>query len=199
MAPLRILPLLLTLVACVTVNVYFPAEAAESAARIFTRDVYGPTAPAKEPSTPPASEPAPEPEGAKPKPSSSLLDWLITPAQAQAPDLDLDSPAIAALKSAMAARNQALQPHYRSGAIGITGDGLLTLHDPAAVPLAARNQVNGLIAEENSQRTELYREVALANGHPEWEPQIRAIWAEQWIANAPGGTWFQAGGQWRQK
>ncbi len=196
---LRLLPLLLC-TACVTVNVYFPAEAAESAARVFTREVYGtegnpPVRPA--PSAPDAVEPETTPApGASPR---SSLDWLIAPAAAQTPNLDLSSPAIAALRAAMAARHPALAPHYASGAVGIGADGLLVLRDPAAVPLAARNEVNLLIGQENRQRAELYREIANANGHPEWEPQIRQIWAKQWVANAPGGTWFQQGGQWARK
>jgi uncharacterized protein YdbL (DUF1318 family) len=201
---LRLLPLLplLLVSACVTVNIFFPAEAAESAARVFTRDVYGPeAAPAPAPSAPPAApdtlppETAPAP-GAAPQ---STLDWLITPARAQTPDLDLSSPRIQALKAAMAARHPALAPHYASGAVGIGGDGLLVLRDPAAVPLAARHEVNLLIGQENRQRAELYREIARANGNPAWEPRIRAIWASQWIANAPAGTWFQQGGQWTRK
>jgi uncharacterized protein len=194
---IRMLPLLL-LTACVTVNVYFPAEAAESAARVFTRDVYGedpapatPAAPAT--GAPPADEAAPAPG------PQSVLDWLITPARAQSPNLNLSSPAISAIKAAMAARHPALAPHYASGAVGIGADGLLVLKDPAAVALSARNEVNLLIGQENRQRAELYREIALANGHPEWEAQIRQIWAGQWVANAPGGTWYQQGGQWLRK
>jgi len=196
---LRLLPLLLC-TACVTVNVYFPAEAAESAARVFTREVYGTEgkpAARPAPSAPDAVEPETTPSpGVSPQ---STLDWLITPAAAQTPNLDLSSPAIVALRAAMAARHPALAPHYASGAVGIGADGLLVLRDPAAVALAARNEVNLLIGQENRQRAELYREIANANGHPEWEPQIRQIWASQWVANAPAGTWFQQGGQWARK
>jgi len=196
---LRLLPLFLV-AACVTVNVYFPAEAAEAAARVFTREVYGEEAP-------PLPEPAPTaPDARRPEPGpapattpQSSLDWLITPARAQSPNLDLSSPAINALKAAMAARHASLAPHYASGAVGIGADGLLVLRDLATVPLAARNEVNLLIGQENRQRGELYREIAIANGHPEWEPQIRQIWAGQWVANAPAGTWYERGGQWTRK
>jgi uncharacterized protein len=194
----RLLPFLLFLSACVTVNVYFPAEAAESAARVFTRDVYG--EPDGAPAAPGDAAPAPAPaEPARGTEPQSLLDWIITPASAQEPNLDLSSPAIEALKSAMSARYPGLAAYYQSGAIGIGGDGMLKLRDPAAVPLAGRNELNALLGQENRQREELYREIAAANDHPEWEPQIRAIWARQWIANAPGGTWFENGGQWQQK
>ena len=46
----------------------------------------------------------------------------------------------------------------------------------------------------------MYREVAVANGHPEWEAKIRETFAQQWIASARGGWWYQdAGGSWKQK
>jgi hypothetical protein len=41
--------------------------------------------------------------------------------------------------------------------------------------------------------------VAVANGHPEWEGQIRDVFARQWIDSARAGWWYQAGGSWKQK
>jgi hypothetical protein len=45
----------------------------------------------------------------------------------------------------------------------------------------------------------VYREVAVANGHPEWEGQIREVFAKQWVASARPGWWYQSGGSWKQK
>jgi hypothetical protein len=46
----------------------------------------------------------------------------------------------------------------------------------------------------------LYTEIARANGHPEWEADIRKTFAGRWIANAPAGWWYQdSGGQWKRK
>jgi hypothetical protein len=43
-------------------------------------------------------------------------------------------------------------------------------------------------------------EIARANGHPEWEPDIRRTFADRWVANAPRGWWYQdASGAWKQK
>ncbi len=53
--------------------------------------------------------------------------------------------------------------------------------------------------DENADRNRLYKEIAKANAHPEWEKDIRQIFAERWIGNAPGGWWFQSGGKWLQK
>ena len=55
-------------------------------------------------------------------------------------------------------------------------------------------------SQENRDRSALYAEIARANGHPEWEPDIRQIFARRWIDNAPRGWWYMdAGGNWTQK
>ena len=68
------------------------------------------------------------------------------------------------------------------------------------MPLAERNAVRKLVADENSDRNALYREIAAANGHPEWESDIRGTFAQRWIAKARSGWWYRnAGGQWVRK
>ncbi|MEE8343267.1 MAG: DUF1318 domain-containing protein, partial [Gammaproteobacteria bacterium] len=44
-----------------------------------------------------------------------------------------------------------------------------------------------------------YGEIARANGHPEWEKEIRGTFAKRWVANAPSGWWYQQGTTWKQK
>ncbi len=179
------------LAACVTVNVYFPASAAERAADIIVRDVYG----APDVREKPLSLRLPAwRDGAV-----ALLDWLVPAAAAQQPDINISSPAIDSLRRAMQARHAQLRPYYASGAIGMQADGLLGLRDPKPVPLDARNLVKKLIADENADRNRLYVEIAQANAHPEWEPDIRRIFAGSWVANAPAGWWFQSGTAWAQK
>jgi uncharacterized protein YdbL (DUF1318 family) len=56
------------------------------------------------------------------------------------------------------------------------------------------------VADENADRSNLYREIANANGHPEWEADIRKTFAERWIERAAAGWYVQdAKGQWVQK
>lgn len=190
----------LALCACVTVNVYFPAAAAERAADRLIRDIYGDDAGDG------AAPAADEPEARRSDASfpaqlfAGTLDFLIAPAAAQQPDIDVSTPAIQALKSAMASRHRALAPYYDSGAIGMTGQGTLDLRDASEVPLKERNQVKRLINDENADRARLYAEIARANGHPEWERDIRSIFASRWVGNAPRGWWYQSGsGAWTQK
>lgn len=119
--------------------------------------------------------------------------------QAQA-NIEVDTPAINALKKSMQARFASLAPHFDSGAIGLTRDGMVALRDANAVPLPKRAEVNGFVAEENKDRTALYREIARANGKPEWEGDIKNTFGERWISRASAGWYTQnAQGQWVKK
>lgn len=197
MKPLRIplsLLLLLLATACVTINVYFPAEAAERAADRIIRDVYGEDTGTKaEPAGPQSSI------GYPAGPGLAILDWLIAPAHAGA-DLSVDSPAIRKLQASMEARHRQLSPYYASGAIGMTRDGQISIRDQKEIPLPERNRVRTLVSQENTDRQALYAEIARANDHPEWEAEIRQTFASRWVGNAPRGWWYMdAGGGWKQK
>jgi uncharacterized protein YdbL (DUF1318 family) len=93
-----------------------------------------------------------------------------------------------------------LAPLFDAGAMGFGNDGLVVLRDPAKVPLAQRTAANQAVAEENRDRNAVYREIAVANGHPEWETQIRQTFAKEWVAQARAGWWYQdSAGAWKQK
>ncbi len=187
------------LTACVTVNVYFPAAAAEQAADRFIKDVYGNDG--KE-EAPPQQTPLPDKQGggAGDALGQALLKLFVPSAYAQQPDINVATPAIDQLKAQMTGRHDALGPYYGSGAVGMTSNGLLEVRDAKVVPLQERNAVKQLVADENRDRNALYAEIAQANGHPEWEPQIRQTFAERWIGNAGAGWWYQdASGAWRQR
>lgn len=128
-----------------------------------------------------------------------LASLLPVPALGQA-NLEINTPAIAALQRSMHSRYAQLAPLYASGAVGLTRDGNIALRDAKAVPLAQRQQVNALVASENQDRAALYREIARANGHPEWEADIRATFARRWISRARPGWYYQnASGAWVRK
>ena len=123
----------------------------------------------------------------------------VSTAHAQA-NLEINTPAIAAQQQSMQRRHAELAPYYASGAIGLTRDGNGALRDATLVPLPQRQQVNALIAAENADRAALYREVARANGHPEWEQDIRNTFGQRWIEKAQPGWYYQtAGGTWARK
>lgn len=129
------------------------------------------------------------------------LCLLLVTGQSQAQgNLEINTPAIAQLQSSMQNRYAQLAPLYGSGAVGLARDGTVQLRDPNAVPLAQRQAANGLVAAENADRGALYREIARANGKPEWEQEIRATFGQRWIDKALAGWWVQdARGNWTRK
>lgn len=188
----------LALAACVTINVYFPAAAAEEAADRIIKDVWGDDEGKKPEGNDQSSvvEPA---RGMLFAALEGALDLVVPAAHAQA-DIDISSPAIRALTASMKARTADLEPFFETGAVGLTSDGLVELRDGNAVPLADRNRVRKLVTDENADRNSLYREIASANGHPEWEADIRSTFAARWIANARAGWYYRrAGGDWTKK
>jgi len=114
-------------------------------------------------------------------------------------NLDISSPAITALKRSMQDRHSQLAPLYDSGAVGLAADGGVAVRDASAVPLPQRAQATALVAAENADRSALYREIARANGHPEWEAEVRSTFAGRWAERARSGWWIQQGGTWVRK
>lgn len=180
----------LLLSACVTINVYFPAAEAQEAAKEFVDKVIGVDAKSG------ASVPADSSGG-----GMAWLSFFIADAHAQAADITIRTPAIQAIQDRMAQRYQGkLAPLFAAGALGFGNDGLVQVRDAAAVPLRERATLSGLVAEENRDRNAVYREIAVANGHPDWESNIRETFARQWVDSAPGGSWYQdRSGNWKQK
>ena len=183
------------LTACVTINVYFPAAEAKEAAKEFVEKVI-------------SDQPAPGNDGGG---MASALPTLrfdplmligIAPAYAQGrPDITIKTPAIQAIQARMESRfDSSLRAGFDSGALGFSSDGLVVVRDAGKLGLKDRVAVNQAVADDNRDRKAVYREVAVANGHPEWESQIRGVFAKQWIASARSGWWYQgAGGGWKQK
>lgn len=201
--PFKLAAACVLLSACVTINVYFPAAAAEKAADRIINDVWGESAQPAEPKADGAAGKssaitAPV-QGLLLAAAEGALNLLIAPAQAQA-DLNISTPAIRQLTQSMEARHGQLKKYYDSGAVGLTADGLVELRDLNAVPLPERNAVRKLVSDENADRANLYREIAAGNGHPEWEGDIRSTFAQRWIDRAsPGWYYKDKSGDWKQK
>ena len=205
LAPATVAVLSFALASCVTINVYFPAAAAEKAADKIIEDVWGDQGGAdsrkREDQRGAVDSDVADPESFGPimLAAGAVLDFLIPAAHAQA-DLNISTPAVRQLTQAMETRHAQLKKYYDSGAVGLTRDGLIEIRDQNLVPLPERNIVRKLVADENADRASLYREIAAANNHPEWEPDIRATFAERWITNAAPGWWRQdSSGAWKQK
>ena len=203
---------LAVLAGCVTVNVYFPAAEAQKAADRIIDQVTGGSgaAPAPDSSSKPQSAPSAAPPSSDrqmPRAGSALLaaagrilELLVPAAAAQEQaNLEISTPQIRAIIASMHQRFQQLKPFFTSGAVGMTAEGTLAVRDPSSVPLAQRALLLRLVAQQNEDLSLLYGEVAKANGHPEWESDIRAVFAKRWMAHARQNGWYyrDAGGTWQ--
>lgn len=187
--------LMVLLVSCVTVNIYFPAAAIQKAADQIVDDVRR------------APEPTPEPKPGQTPDKKGQLDWFrfvavgATAAQAAAVDINVSTPAIRALKASMANRFPQLQPLYGKGAVGETNTGLVAVRDTGALSLKEKADVSRLVDEENRDRTALYTEIVKANNIDMGTlPEVQRIFANSWRAKSAPGWWIQQdNGQWAKK
>lgn len=186
---LRLSPVLAAFLAaaCVTINIYFPAEQVRGAADRIVDEVWG--------------ERAQEGAPAKPQknPGSSFLRLLGPSVAYAAQDIDITTPEIRAIREAMKERSAALIPYLDAGKVGIGGDGLLKVRTVDGLDLKAKGEVNRLVKAENDDRLRLYREIAKANGFPDRADEVRSIFAETWRQKAASGWYLEKDGGWTQK
>jgi uncharacterized protein YdbL (DUF1318 family) len=202
----------LMIASCITINVYFPAGAAEKAAdQIIDSVIQGggdrgntqtpPTTP------PPASTPPIGLTGSFAAPrlnhlAGLLLEALIPSAHAQTEmNLDVSSPEIRAITASMQTRFGQLERFFDSGVVGLTADGLIDIRDIGAAALPDRALVKRLVAEDNADRDALYDALARKNERPEWAPDIRRIFAQRWVERGAKPGWYfkDLNGNWKQR
>lgn len=179
--------------ACVTINVYFPAAEVESAAEKVVKDILG-----DENETPTSDEQGSlMPDMLMIAATVNPINWFIGSAHAQA-DITLSSPAINALTARIKGRYESsLKSFLDNQTIGFTNQGFVEVVYADSLGLKDRQIVKKLVADENRDRQALYREMAVANDHPEWEEQIQKAFVKQWTAQAKKGWKYQnQDGQW---
>jgi uncharacterized protein YdbL (DUF1318 family) len=204
--PLKIALASLLIAACVTINVYFPAAAADKAADQVINDITGGAAKGSA-TTPPQSNFVPAHSSDEPNflvmAFGNALNALVPAANAQDADaaLNVSSPAVTRIKQSMGARFGELEKFFASGAIGLTNDGRVDVRDLNAVALPDRATVKRLVSEDNADRAQLYAEIAKASNHPEWEADIKKSFAKRWVATGAKPGWYYQGddGSWKQK
>ncbi len=182
-----ILVAMLLVGACVTVNIYFPAEAVKKAADEIVHDVY------KKGEEPP---PATKPEGHLLTPSR-LADLFVDAAWAQV-DINISTPAIRAIRSSLEVRSGQLIPYYSGGNVGINNRGYLEIRNQGGLDPGSIGNMRGLVDADNADRRRLYQEIATANGlGADTIPQIEKLFADSWQGQAGPGWWIQRGdGSW---
>jgi uncharacterized protein YdbL (DUF1318 family) len=184
--------------ACVTINVYFPAAEVDSAAEKIVKDILN------DESDQNTNDQSGFFNGNDIKRFAhqiNPLNWLISSAHAQQADITLSSAAIDEITAKLKGRfNDSLKVHLDNNVVGFTNDGLVEIVDAGQLGLKDRQMVKKLVADENRDRIALYREMAIANNHPEWEEQITNAFVKQWIQQAKAGWSYQnEAGQWVKK
>jgi len=162
--------LLVALFACVTINIYFPAEKVESVAEDIVNDIRG--------------QKAPQPDNQSNNHKSFFSDIKIAlfSSNAWADEVtDVSNPTIRALKEKMKDRFKSLQSCYQKGILKEGGDGYLSAAETSGLNLKEKRDLNGLVDAENSDRKTLYAEVAQALKIDDSQiSRVAEIFAKEW-------------------
>jgi uncharacterized protein YdbL (DUF1318 family) len=183
--------LVLTL-ACVTVNVYFPAAEVQDAADQIVGEIRG-------------DQSSPSESGDVPHESRlrrMLLNLPLFERQAYAEaDINVTTPNIRALKKSMKDRFASLKALFESGAVGEGNDGLVSVRSLDGLSLKDKAGAKKLVKSENEDRKELYREIAEANDlGPDSASRISKLFANSWRKDSRDGWWVQKDdGSWIRK
>jgi uncharacterized protein YdbL (DUF1318 family) len=176
--PLWILSIIM---ACVTVNVYFPAKEVEKKAGDIIDDIRK-----KEPLPPPPSS---DPQS----PISQFNEFIFNSGLAHAQKgVNGSNPAIQGLKHQIRERFPRLVPFFQKGAIGEGRTGLVEMLDNNNLTPADKNEVKSLLEAENRDRRALYQEVAKSmNISSDQIGRVQRIFARKWHQSADRGWWIQ--------
>ncbi|RJP47772.1 MAG: DUF1318 domain-containing protein [Desulfobacteraceae bacterium] len=160
----------LALFACVTINIYFPAEKVESAAKDIVEDIRG---------IKPLDQ---DGQSGSLKGIVGKIRTAFSPAVAWAEEeTTVSNPTIRALREKMKIRFQALTPYYQKGALKEQDNGYLVAADAGGLNLKEKRDLNILVDAENSDRKTLYAEVAKAlKIEPNQIDKIAEIFAKEW-------------------
>jgi uncharacterized protein YdbL (DUF1318 family) len=185
-----IIPLLI--MACITVNIYFPAAAVQEAADEIVDEVR------------------PEKQGKK---GDSLerkhLRWLAWGTSVLGPgvvfaqvDIEISTPSIRALRASLAKRFKSLGRFYRLGALGENNRGYLEIRDLSGLSVKEKAGLRRLVNAENHDRKALYKEILKANNlDMQFLDEVEKLFANSWRSkNLVPGTWIQGDdGAWVRK
>jgi uncharacterized protein YdbL (DUF1318 family) len=183
--PMILAPWLVTVLACVTINIYFPEATVKKVAEDIVEDVRKPTAKEKD----------------KASPTVSTESFSFIPAAYAQQETEVSTPAIRAIKESLKSRFLRLEPYFEKGNLGESNVGLVEIRDESGLPLKEKGELRNLVKDENADRSNLYTEVARAlNIDAGQIPRIQKIFAASWIKNSRPGWWIQKDdGEWVKK
>jgi uncharacterized protein YdbL (DUF1318 family) len=182
---LTFLALFVLAIACVTINIYFPEAAVQKTAEEIVDEVR-----------------KAEEEGKKKEDKEVMQSSfsLIPMAYAQEEER-VSTPKIRALKQSLKDREPLLLPFFEKGNIGEGNDGFIHVRNEDNLSLKEKADLRRLTKDVNSDRENLYSEVANALDIDSGQiPRIQKIFAKRWIENSRTGWWIQKeDGQWERK
>jgi len=136
--------------ACVTINIYFPAEKVEAVAGEIVDDIRG------------------NEKIEKPSEKGQSFLWkrifpAFSPTSVWAEDVtEVSNATIRSLKAKMKARFVEMKPYYRTGALVEGNDGYVKVASSEGLGLKEKRDIKALADAENQDRRQLYQEVARA-------------------------------------
>ena len=166
--------IVLSIFACVTINIYFPAEKVESVAGEIVDEIRG------------------REQGSGKSSSDSSLNGLfdrirlaLSPASAWAQDVkEVSNPTIRALKARMKARYEQLKPFYQKNLLREGNDGYVSIASTQGLGLKENRDLKSLVNAENNDRKQLYSEIAKAlKIDVSQVNRIAEIFAKEWQKN----------------
>ena len=176
--------------ACITVNIYFPEAAVKQAAEEIESEIQKK-----------AAEKAGQEPVKKVAFQARTASFSLIPAAFAQEETTVSNPAIRALKESSSNNLAALMPFFNAGNVGLTNKGLVDIRDEAGLNLQAKANLRKLVKDDNDVRMKLYAEVAKAmNIDASQIEKIQKIFAENRIKNASAGWWIQQeDGTWVKK
>ncbi|MFK5984701.1 MAG: DUF1318 domain-containing protein [Pseudomonadota bacterium] len=204
-----IFPLVLLLLAsCVTINVYFPAAAAQQAAQEIVDEVL------KQNNQPGVQQQQQQQQQEKSNPNTSMLPGLshgsenslliyildfVFPVAHAGANMSINTPKIRSLRNQLKQQHNRLVAFFNKGNIGYADNGLIKTRNTNGLNIKQKSTMKKLLNTANGILSNLYSEIAKANGHPEWKADIQNTFAKTWISQIQAGWMYFSGGQWKKK
>jgi len=196
----------LALVACITINVYFPEAAIKDLSEQIEDQVERQAAGETGDEAPASQDPPPQARRSNATGDVMMavlsLGATVAWAEDEVPAPEITNPAIRKIIDSRAQRLDAVNRFKASGVVGENNTALLEIRDLDLVDgLRERAEVQRLVKAENSDRDQLFREIAAAKDVDLSQlPKIQQTYAQTLREKARPGAWIQLpDGEWVKK
>ncbi|NIO49924.1 MAG: DUF1318 domain-containing protein [Candidatus Aminicenantes bacterium] len=177
----------LFLLSCLTINIYFPEAEVQKTADEIVKEIRKSEEEKKE-----EKKNVSDVGEAQKILTDRGSSFSLVPAAYAQEEVEVSTPKIRALKQSLKERFPKLRPFFDKGSIGETNDGFIQIRDESGLNLKEKALLRNLEKEENSDRRNLYSEVANAlDVDPSQIGRVHKIFAQRWIKEAKAGWWIQ--------